>query len=149
MILVRTEIDVYSKMQDEINNEYVPVRLTDPDHIPVGNIYQDQDGRIKSRSLFSIQNNSNQEQSITFLLYQHYYKIEEDQLFVFDQLFDLEHVYTCNDSDTEVEMENGVIKISGGETMKIHVIGIARDCSKAQVSGTSPSVKIIKLKYVF
>lgn len=42
-------------------------------------------------------------------------------------------------------MENGVIKIPGGETMKIHAEGIARDHSKMQTSETSPGVKIIKL----
>lgn len=140
ILLVKTEITSsrdYNILQNEISNEYAPVKLMNP--VPAGGVYQDEEGRIKSGSYFHIQNDSDQEQSITFLLYQHNFKIREDQF------FDLEHVYVCINTDTEIEIENGIIKIPGGKTMQIHVEGIARDPSKAMTSRGGSKVEVVKL----
>lgn len=140
IIFVKTEITssrYYNKIQNEINNEYVPVKLESP---PVGYIYQDIDGRIKSRSVFHIQNHSDQEQSITFLLYQPNYKTKQE-----DQLFDLEYVYIWLDVETDIEVETGIIKIPGGETMMISVNGIARDPSKVITTRSSPEIEVVKM----
>lgn len=135
-----TEIEAsrdYKKTINEINNEYVPVKIKSS--APAGNVYEYEDERIIARAVFHIQNYSDQEQSISFLLYQHNYITNEDQL------FNLEHVYICLVDGTEIEIENGVIKIPGGETMMLCVEGVPRDQSKVMTSRSAPEVEIVKL----
>lgn len=140
MILVRTEKESSrncSKIEDEINNEYVPVKIISA--VPAGGVFQDKEGRLIAGSVFHVENNSDQEQSITFLLYQYNYKTKENQL------FDIEHVYMYLHDHTKIEVENGVIKIPGGETMEIGIMGIPRDPSKVFTSRGSPKVEVVKL----
>lgn len=127
----------YDRMKNSMNNRYNPVRMTD--NAPEGVVDEDKNGRKKAEAVFYIKNHTNQNQKVTFLLYQHNVTTHEVEL------FNLEHVYTCFDANTKSEIENGVLTIPGGETMQIHVEGVARNYSKVQISEISPYVKIIKL----
>lgn len=140
MIFVRLEIDSYRNYEtlyDEISNKYAPVRIETP--IPPGYILQEEDGRKISFSTFHIKNYSKQEQKITFVLYQHYWKTQDYQL------FNIDRVYVCHDIETKVEMENGVIEIPGGAEMWINVEGVARDPSNVVTSRSGPDVRVVVL----
>lgn len=127
----------YDNIKNRLNNKYNPVRMTDT--VPEGVVEEDSNGNKKAEVIFYIKNHSKYDKEVTFLLYQ------QNSITLEDQLFDLEHVYICFDVNTKTEMENGVITIPGGETMRIHAEGIARDYSKVQISGTSPGVKVINI----
>lgn len=124
---------VIIKIIGEVRTKYLPVRFTTSN--PTGGVFKDGD----AGAIFTIKNYSNQEQAVSFLVYQHNDTTGEDHL------FNLEHVYFFLGVNLNEEIENGVVKIPGGQSRDIFIEAKAKDSSTVLASRGAPNVEIVIL----
>lgn len=120
-----------------IRNIYLPVRITSTRPPASGEIFNDG----SAWAFFDFKNYSRQEQKVYFLVYQHNFSTDEDQL------FDIENMYLLDTACAEEEIENGVLKIPAGESRHMLIEAKAKDSSKVMSSRGAPNVEVVTLKY--
>lgn len=133
---------VADKVNKMAENYYKPVRMSvASEKTQVGIIFSDthDESKIKTISFFGIENHSSHEQKVTFVVYQHNIWSNEDCF------FDIDNIYIDRNTDAEEMIKDGIVKIAAGEKLNIEIETTARDSSKALISRSGPSVKIVIL----
>ena len=125
-----------------INNFYRPVRMSKLFNFrPLGGIdYSLEDkSMIESYSIFYMKNHSIYEQKVTFIVYQ-------DNSYAEDYcLFDINKIYINFNTDSEIVLEDGLVKMKPGEELSVLVSATANDSSIAVPTRSGPVVKIVTI----
>ena len=94
---------------------------------------------IESYSIFYMKNHSIYEQKVTFIVYQ-------DNSYAEDYcLFDINKIYINFNTDSEIVLEDGLVKMKPGEELSVLVSATANDSSIAVPTRSGPVVKIVTI----